>query len=68
MATPQAQSTVGLLAAGLGLVAAVMLGAVWTAMAVVDGDQVATVARFLLAIGAGLFYLTLWRAARGPAR
>ncbi len=67
MADPRAGFTAGVLVSGLGLAAAVTLGAVWTAVAVVDGNMVATVARFLLAISAGSFYLILLRAARGPA-
>lgn len=68
MTTPQAQSTAGSLISGFGLAAALLLGAVWTGMAVVDGNVVATALRFLVAMGTGLFYLVLFRAARrGPA-
>ncbi len=66
MATPQVQSTAGSLLSGFGLATALTLGAVWTAMAVVDGNMGATVARFLVAIGAGMFYVTLLRVARRP--
>lgn len=64
MTTPRVQSTAGLVISGFGLAAAVVLGAVWTAAAVVDGDMVATVIRFVVAMGTGLFYLILFRAGR----
>ncbi len=67
MATSRTQSPAGSVLSGLGLVAALCLGAVWTAMAVVDGNMAATVARFLVATGAGLFYLVLFRFARRPS-
>ncbi|MDH3303235.1 MAG: hypothetical protein OES24_22250 [Acidimicrobiia bacterium] len=66
MATPQVQSTAGSLISGFGLAGALLLGAVWTGMAVVDGNMVATAVRFLVAIVAGLFYLILFRVARRP--
>lgn len=64
MTTPQVQSTTGSVISVFGLIAAVVLGAVWTGMAVLDGNVVATAARFVVAIGAGLFYVVLFRAAR----
>lgn len=66
MATSQVQSTAGSVISGFGLVAAVVLGSVWTGMAVVDGSMAATAARFALAIGVGVFYLVLLRVARRP--
>ncbi len=68
MAAQELQSAVGSLIAGVGLTAALVLGAVWTAMAVVDGNVGATAVRFVAAIGAGLFYLMLLRAARSAPR
>jgi len=68
MAFSKLQTTAGVVISGLGLVAAVALGSVWTAMAVVDGNQAATAGRFLVAIATGLFYLVLLRAARHTAR
>lgn len=67
MATERVESTVGSMISGFGLAASLVLGAVWTALAVVDGDRVATVVRFVVAIGAGLFYLVLFRLARRSA-
>jgi len=66
MTMPQVQSTTGSVISGFGLVAAVVLGAVWTGMAVLDGNVVATAGRFVVAIGTGLFYVVLFRAARRP--
>lgn len=66
MTTPQVQSTTGSVISGFGIVAAVVLGAVWTGMAVLDGNVMATAARFVVAVGSGLFYVILFRAARRP--
>lgn len=64
MTTRRVQTTTGSVISGFGLVAALVLGAVWTAMAVADGDMVATVVRFIVATGTGLFYLVLFRTVR----
>lgn len=66
MASPQVRSPAGSMISAFGLVAALSLGAVWTGMAVADGNMAATFVRFLVAIGAGLFYLLLFRVARSP--
>lgn len=66
MAMRRVQSVTGSAISGIGLAGALVLGAVWTAVAVVDGNMVATAVRFLVAIGAGFFYLVLFRVARRP--
>lgn len=53
--------------AAAGLVAAVGLGAWWTAQAVVDGRPWAMVARFTVSVAAGVYYLLLLALSRRPA-
>ena len=67
MTTARLKSAAELLLCGMGLAVALVLGAVWTAMAVADGDVTATAVRFTLAMTAGAFYLTLLRVARRGA-
>ena len=48
-----------------GLAVAVLLGSVLTAQAVVAGDPTATLARFVLSIAAGGYYVFLYDLSRG---
>ena len=50
-----------------GLLAAVALGAWWTAQAVVDGRPWAMVARFTVSVVGGIYYLLLLAISRRPA-
>ena len=62
------QSPIGSVLASAGLVVALCFGAWWTGMAVMNGDVGGTLARFVISVGLGLYYLTLLRVARSPRR
>ena len=49
-----------------GLLAALFLGSLWVALAVVDHSPVGVVVRFLVSLAAACYYLVLHRIARGP--
>ena len=56
----------GYFLAQMGVLAATAFGAWWTVQAVVDGNAVAVVFRFLLATALGLYYLILAHVVRVP--
>lgn len=62
--TDQSQTGAGVLA-GLGLLAAVVLGSLWTAMAVVDGSVTALLVRFTVSVAGGFYYVVMYRVATG---
>jgi len=68
MAASPIQSPVASILSLLGFTAVLVLGAVWTALAVIDGEIGATLARFLVSIGAGVSWLTVQRVLRLPQR
>jgi len=57
-------SAMSLLTAG-GLLAAIVIGAWWTGLAVAAGEPGQTVVRFLVSLIGGWYYLMLYRVARG---
>lgn len=64
----QSQSFVEAWLAAAGLVVALVFGAWWTGMAVMNGDVGWTLARFVISVGVGLYYAILLRVARSPHR
>ena len=60
------QSPAGSWMSAVGLLVAVGLGSIWTAMAVVDGSTWGTLVRFVASIVVGAYYLVLFRLARAP--
>ncbi len=50
---------------GLGLLAAVAIGSLWTAAAVVDGSVASMLLRFAVSVGAAFYYLVMYRVATG---
>lgn len=50
---------------GLGLLAAVALGSVWTASAVLDGSVASMLVRFTISVAGGFYYLVMYRVATG---
>lgn len=50
--------------AAVGLVVTSLLGSIWVGWAIYDGGVVQTFVRFLITVGAGVFYLALLRASR----
>ena len=53
--------------AGLGLLAVVIVGAIWTAAAVQDGSVTGMLLRFALSIAGGFYYLVVYRVATGQS-
>lgn len=61
------QVTAASVAAVLGLLVAVAVGAWWTATAVVDGNTTAVMMRLVVSVAGGFYYLTMYRVATGRA-
>jgi hypothetical protein len=51
--------------AGLGLLVAVALGSIWTALAVAEGAVASVFLRFTLSLAGGFYYLVMYRIATG---
>ena len=62
--TDQSWTRAGVLA-GLGLLAAVALGSIWTAFAVADGAVASVLLRLTLSVAGGFYYLVIYRVATG---